>query len=278
MAESTTAPTLAPLLAPIPTAIPEPPDNLNVTNTAAKSIRPALLVDGAGVLHLTWLDNTLRQGQSGRYFDVLHRQRPPNGQWSDITNLTEGFRSVSEYNLQLLLNQAGEPCVVWKGSPTHEGGREFYLRCLTAGLWSPAQLVEEAGSFDIVSAFAPDSRLVSIRSFAPGYTPFFGDMDLSDGLRPASGIQLAIDTTGGYHVAWVRGGDPYSVEYRTSTDGGITWAPAVRLSTDETAPFGVFSELVADTTGAVHLVYGSGEGGLFYLGGPPMAVGRQQLT
>lgn len=259
VAQSTAAPTLAPLLVSIPTATPAPPAALNVTNTAARSIKPALMVDGAGVLHLTWLDDTLRQGQPDLFqFDVLHRQRPPNGQWSDITNLTQGFRSVTEYHLELLRNPAGEPCVIWQGDASREDVHGFYMRCLTAGQWSPAQLVEELGRYgtEIVSVFAPDGRLVSIKSIPPNYTPFFGDVDLSDGLKYASGIQFAIDATGGYHLAWARHGDPISVEYRASTDGGVTWAPAVRLSTDETQPHGSWLQLAADATGAVHLVYG----------------------
>lgn len=267
------APTLAPLLATGVTPTPTPPTALNVSRTAARSIKPQLLVDGQGILHLTWLDDTLRQGQPDVFkYDVLHRQLPPNGQWSDITNLTAGFRSVTDYPPQLLRNPAGDPCAIWQGDASRENVDGFYMRCRMGGQWSPAQQVEKSGfSAGLVSAFAPDGKLVSIRNQAPAYTPMFGDTDLSDGLKAATSIQLAVDTAGTYHLVWVRAGDSDSLVYRSSSDGGTSWTPAVRLSTDATAPHGNWVQLVADKAGAVHLVYGGDLGSAYYRRWTPQA-------
>lgn len=260
------APTLAPLLASGVTPTLTPPTTLNVSRTAARSVKPHLLVDGKGVLHLAWLDDTLRQGQSDLFkSDVLHRQLQPNGQWSEITNLSEGFRSVANDSLQMLLNPAAAPCVIWQGDASRENVDGFYMRCLANGQWAPPQRVQQSSlSGGMVGAFAPDGKLVSIRTQPPGYTPLFGDTDLSDGLKAASGIQFAIDTAGTYHLAWVRLGDPYSLEYRSSSDGGATWTPAVRLSTDSAIPAGNWVRLAAGPGGAVHLVYGGNQGSAYY--------------
>lgn len=66
----------------------------------------------------------------------------------------------------------------------------------------------------------------------------------------------------------MRLGDPFSVEYRYSGDGGQTWQAAVRLSTDKIFADGLGLSLAADALGDVHLVWSGTDAnfanGIFY--------------
>jgi hypothetical protein len=113
-------------------------------------------------------------------------------------------------------------------------------------------------------AFALDSNLQSVYgSFGKLH---FNDTPLSNAEENPHSPRLAIDKAGGYHVVWIYMGDPASLEYRYSNDGGQTWQEAKRLNTDQDVPslgYGRDVELFADEQGNVHLIWNS-TNGIFY--------------
>ena len=131
-------PAPAALAAPdFPTPTPfSPLASLNISNTPGSSDYPDLAFDGAGTLHVVWLDNTPRQDGS---VTILHRQMTPDGQWSAVEDLGGDVPYLQEPHL--VTNAAGQICLV-DGTA---GG--VYASCYANGRWSPlARAVNEAAS------------------------------------------------------------------------------------------------------------------------------------
>ncbi len=234
---------------PGPTATPAPLSlsELNVSNTLGDSGNPNLLVDEANTLHFIWYDTTPQLSGA-----VLYRQRTVDGMWSDITNLTENFDYVGEYALQLLRHPDGQICAFWD-TPGGSQAAGYYMRCLVDGTWSePTRILSYGGaSRDFRPAFAPDGtvHVIYINSDL-----LYGETQLSDGFQAVSHPWFVIDSRGVFHVVWLRQGQPFSLEYRSSSDNGQTWSEAERL-TDDQSPADFPLSLLADTQGQVHLVW-----------------------
>lgn len=232
---------------------------------AGKAKYPELAFDGQGTLHLFWESTALRPGG-----DYLHQQKPAGGLWSATTNLTDTFEIIFTNSSRLLANANGEMCAFWTGATisVNPNTLGFYRRCQTAAGWGTAEAVLEVGGTarDHSLALAPDGTLREVHIASAGDL-FFGETKLSDE-ELATNPALAIDSAGGYQVAWVRLGDPFSVEYRYSSDDGQTWQAATRLSTDEIFADGLGLRLAADAVGNVHLVWSGTDAnfasGIFY--------------
>lgn len=126
------------------------------------------------------------------------------------------------------------------------------------GVWTKAEHLQNqpvTATYDLV--FAPDGTPHWADS-VPTSAIKVGNTDLADGLKNAALARMAIDRQGGYHVIWRRNGDPVSVEYRYSGDGGQTWSETERLSDDNTPP-NTEIWLHADSQGHVHLLWDSGQ-------------------
>ncbi len=243
----------------LPTPTPLPP--FNVTNTAGKSILATLAFDGDGLLHLVWKDNTLRKGSG---FDFLHRVRQSDGTWSDTRNLTQGFDSIQDF-LKFVKRPDGVLCLFWDGATVNARPSTIglYVSCYEDSVWTAAEQLQNdpiTATFDPV--FAPDGSIHWVYRVPPRFIRV-GETDLADGLKNVSLAKMAIDSTGGYHVVWRRDGDPVSVEYRYSNDGGKNWSETERLS-DEASPPNSDIWLLADGQGRVHLIWDSGNHYLHY--------------
>ncbi len=234
---------------PEPTATPAPLSlsELNVSNTPGDSGNPNLLVDDTNTLHFIWYDTTPQLGGA-----VLYRQRTADGAWSDITNLTPNFEYVGEYSIRLLRHPNGQVCAFWD-SPGGNQAAGYYMRCLADGAWAePTRILSYGGaSRDFRPAFAPDGtvHVIYINSDL-----LYGETQLSDGFQAVSHPRFVIDSQGNFHAVWLRQGQPYSLEYRSSSDNGQTWSETERL-TDDQSPADFPLSLFADTQGQVHLVW-----------------------
>ncbi len=230
-----------------------------------KAKYPELAFDGQGTLHLLWESTALRPGG-----DTLHQQKPAGGLWSGATNLTDAFEIIFTNDHNLLAGADGAICAFWSGATisADPGTIGLYRRCQTAAGWLAAEKTFEASGTarDHSLALAPDGSLREVHIASAGDV-MFGETKLSDE-ELATTPALAIDAAGGYHVAWSRLGDPFSVEYRYSSDGGQTWQDATRLSTDEIFADGLGLSLAADAVGNVHLVWSGADAnfanGIFY--------------
>lgn len=235
-------------------ATPFPP--VNLTNNPGNSDNPHLAFDGQGILHLIWEDNSLRS--TG--LDALHRQMTPDGEWSETENLTGDFDTVLLGSTGLLRRPTGAVCAFWQGGGASQS-LGLHLRCL-GDEPEEADLVATGIGVQFAPTFAPDGSVSTLVSQGRSLT--LDDFELADGEANVARSALAIDQAGGYHVAWVRQGDPFSLEYRTSVDGGATWSEAQKLTDETDKPSGIVLNLLADAQGDVHLVWGGTGGQVFY--------------
>jgi hypothetical protein len=220
---------------------PTPAAALLVSNTAGRSTQAQVAVDHAGVVYVAWLDNTPRQGRGET---VLCRKRTPDGVWSQIEDLTPDLEYiVASY---LTVNLKRRVCLVVHSL------LGIFTRCLEDGGWSPLANEGAAATRDV---FAPacdaDGR---VRWISGLNEVTFGDHKLDDGLAGPLAEQFVIDVDGVYHVVWQRTGQVGSIEHRLSRDAGHSWQQQQRLTSDD-ASFAANPSLVADTQGAVHLVW-----------------------
>ena len=81
----------------------------NISNNSGYSNIPQLAVDGNGVLHVAWLDDT-----PGNY-DIYYAWRDSDGTWSSPQNISNSFGNP--FYLQLAVDGSGALYVVWSESP-----------------------------------------------------------------------------------------------------------------------------------------------------------------
>ncbi len=248
---------------------------LNVTNNPGLSRSPHMAFDGKGNLHLVWSDDTIRKTNKSLGDDYLHRQRATDGKWSNVTNLTEDFESISGIEPKLQQRPDGSLCVLWQGASviTNPDTLGLYMRCENEAGWDKRQKVgnEWIVSFDPV--IAPDGTVEYIFDHNQRHLIYYKDIELSDRFKLNDRGRFAIDSNGGFHVVWFRLGDPYSLEYRFSGDGGKTWSEQQSLTDAKSKPNGD-PFLLADKKGQVHLVWSNGPNLLYRLWTPSNGWGE----
>jgi hypothetical protein len=248
-----------------PTPTLTPPTAVNLTNNReGKYEYPSLLFDQAGTLHLVFASPLLRS--SGDYF---HQQLPAGGGWTQAESLTNGFVGMWS-NLELRQNAQGQLCVLWSGiDKVQDEG--YYMRCQTGPDWLQRQVTKwRPKTFDTRAGFSavirPDGNVDAAFVRVGNDAISFNDTpDIMQDHLAATGydVDLERDAAGNYHIMWFRAGKPYSLQYRRSSDGGRTWTATERLTTEANAP-GNEGALIADTRGAVHLVWRGDSEGIYY--------------
>ncbi len=224
---------------PIPTL--PPLAAINVSNTPGRSEQVQIAVDAAGAVHLVWLDNTPRQGSGTT---VLYRKLAPDGTWSAVEDLTPDLTYVGKPFLVTSLD--GDVCMVI------DSVVGTFSRCLENGGWSP---LANPLAAKIRNVFAPALGKDGQLRWLSGLNDVqYAGTKLDDGLVGSCCASFAIDANETLHAVWGRFGNPYSVEYRNSTDMGAAWTPQQRLTTPD-AKFAEHPTLVADSIGAVHLAW-----------------------
>jgi serine/threonine protein kinase len=230
---------------------------------------PQLAFDGQGNLHLVWIDEAeadpTASGLAERLGrDVFHRLRTPDGAWSQINNLTDQY-DVVENDLRILTTPSGQVCTFWRGTPNGRAPAAFglYQSCRdTGGAWSTPETAEQrALGARFEPALTAEGQLATIFAFPATQSIRFGDLVLAENdnlTHPA----FAIDSNGRYHAVWTREGRPFSLEYRSSSDGGTTWEPVFTLTDANTSPFGP-ARLHTDAQGQLHMIW-SHNGSLLY--------------
>lgn len=259
--ESDATPSPAATRTPRPTATTPAPlvEVVNVSNNPGASEHPALAVDDAGVVHVLWIDDSLRADG-----DVIYRQFA-GGAWSEPRNLTPGERSPVSGSLRWLRNAQGAWCARWTG------GLNWVLLCLDGDGWSRPQLLRTEVSWadEPNFAFAPDGAL------HVGYVDFsvvrYDEAQVSDGQNTVHDLKMALDAAGNPHLVWIEhAGDDFVLKGRYSPDGGATWEDIEPISDADTHAFlGSAIDLAADAAGSVHLAwvgspFGPSGGDTFY--------------
>jgi BNR repeat-like domain len=195
-----------------------------LTWNSGMSTWPALAVDSSGAFHLVWNDDT--PGNTEIYYK---KSTDGGATWSAGKRLTvtAGF----SYHPRIGVDPLGNLHVVWDDGGTTGYGEIYYTKSTDGGsTWSAAKrLTWNSGSSE----------------------------------RPVIGI----DSLGNLHVAWeddTPGYPNYDIYYKKSTDYGVTWSAAKRLTW--TSEGSIDSALTIDSSDRLHLFWseGPGSGGEIY--------------
>ncbi|MGQ0603086.1 MAG: FecR family protein [Anaerolineales bacterium] len=254
---------------PTPTP-PGPSAGSSLPGGGANLSGPRLAFDNQDTLHLVYEARGARVNN-----DYFHQQLPPGGAWTEPEALSADFAFLFG-SLTLLPNEAGVACVYWSGALTGTSDQGFFRRCREGAGWSaPESVARSLGTMrDYSLAYTPEGQLRTLYVGGAGtvyldsHNLGAAEDDVEDpqlsGEALAVQARLAIDARGGYHVAWVNlgqaSGDPFTVEYRYSSDGGQTWTQPQTLSEAENAPDGLRLQLKADAQGNLHLTWNTSNG------------------
>lgn len=245
-----------------PTATP--PAATNFTNNKGRSQYPSTATDTQGNIHVIWLDDSLR-GENGKY-DILHRQLAPNGQWSEVNNLSSDFETIIESSVQMLTTPDERPCIFWLGNQFLAGGPSAHLRCWDKTQWSKTENpnLEDDIVYEASPAFDADGKLeVAFSSFGEWRLQ---EQRLIPDPRHVYGLKFLIDTQNGYHLLWHQG-DPNELWHRYSTDQGNTWEDVIQLSGKEANDSLKLSstniQAINSPNGNLHLAW-PGQDGIYY--------------
>ncbi len=241
---------------------PDLPEPYNLSDNEGTSQGAKLAIDGEGILHAVWWDNSL----TGRS-EVVHRQFAPDGKWSEVEVLTEAFELPFSTLYPMILPD-GQFCAYWDGASVSADPDTIgiYRQCQSSGEWLERELVQKtrAGSQNFIGDFDSEGIFRFVDIINAGDL-MFGEVELSDSLMLATDSQFVIDSNGIYHAAFTRLGEPMSVEYRFSNNKGVQWKEPERLTEDALINGGASPiRMVADDVGGVHIVINLGASGIFY--------------
>ncbi len=268
---NTSTPTSTPLPtnSPTPTSTPEPlgeaegelPFTVSPDAIAdSLSEHPQAVIDGSGNLHVVWLETVTRANGTG---DLLHRVRSPEGLWSPVTNLSEVFGSWLSSTYSLLRRNDGVVCVYMEGAPVETQVIAVQRRCLIDDTWlDPIAAPEFTGTNgNYALAYDAAGALQGVVNRSNTVYTVSTNEALGNGYYGPT-EQFAIDAAGGYHVIWLGiGGINFTLQYRYSQDGGVTWTPEESLTENPEIRQEFAPQLVADAQGNVHLLYTASESG-----------------
>ena len=279
--------TSAPTSTPLPTNTPAPTNTLLPTDTPAptntplplgeaegehpftispdaiadsRSENPQEVIDGSGNLHVIWLETVTRANGTG---DLLYRVRSPEGFWSPVTNLSEVFEAWLSSIYSLLMRPDGVVCIYMDGAPVQTQVIAVQRRCLIEGMWLEPEAAPEFTGTNGNYALAYDSAgaLQGVVNRSNTVFTVSTNEALGNGYYGPT-EQFVIDAAGGYHVIWLGlGGINFTLQYRYSQDGGVTWTPEESLTENPEVRQEIKPQLVADAQGNVHLLYNASENG-----------------
>jgi hypothetical protein len=226
----------------------------------SRSENPQAVIDGGGNLHVVWLETVTRANGTG---DLLHRVRSPEGFWSPVTNLSGVFGSWLSSTYSLLRRTDGVVCVYMDGAPGETQVIEVQRRCLIDGTWLDPEAAPEFTLTNGNYALAYDAAGVLqgvVNRSNTVYTVSTNEA-LGNGYFGLT-EQFAIDAAGGYHAIWLGiSGINFTLQYRYSQDGGVTWTAEESLTENPDVRQETQPQIVAGAQGNVHLLYTASESG-----------------
>jgi len=239
-----------------------------LTWTSGASRGPALGVDSSHTLHVVWQDNT-----SGNY-EVYHKSRPGEGTtWSPTKRLTWTL-SVSALP-DIAIDSGDSIHVVWHDSPS--GNQEIYFKSSTdKGMtWSSAKRLtwtSGASSQNAICGYSDTVIHVVWNDDTSGNTEIYHKRSTDGGATwsPAKrrtwtsggsyGPDLAIDSTQAIQVVWHDNtAGNYEMYNMGSTDGGLTWGTAQRITW--TSGDSAWGSIAIDSSHTIHVVWYDGTPG-----------------
>lgn len=187
----------------------------NISNNVGSSTYPQMRVDGAGVVHTIWNDNTPDYPYST--YNIFYARRDSGGTWSNPQNVSNSSLGISSPAFAVEAN--GIVHLTWTEYryPDHE---VRYSRRASGGAWS---------------APVPVAR-----------TPFSASGDL-----PQPHIET--DATGAAHLLWHSPGSPGGVEaYYQQRSASGAWSSPLNLSN---TGYAGNPQLAVSANGVVHVAW-----------------------
>lgn len=229
-------------------------DPFNLSNSETTSGWSVAAMDAAGTLHVAWEEVSMAESH------LRYRARTPDGAWGEPFTLTADFEMYLPVSARLVERADGTMCFAFAGAvrladPSTLG---LYTACglPTTTFTRTQQIIGNQREHAV--AFDASGTLQSVYTTGPGELVFASTATtISDPAFLATGARLAVDAAGTLHVAYVRMGNPYSVEHVYSTDSGLTWNGPTRLSDDALMSFNTAGPVVLATgpDGAVHAAW-----------------------
>jgi len=196
-----------------------------VSNTKANDF--TLVEDGHNTIHLLWRTD----GD-----EIIHRQHPSGGNWSQETHLVKLIYYVSEI-FQVLLDPDGNLCVVWAEESSQRASYQLKFECQKNETWqspgvvnTPSSLLNGMVTMVWYHAVFDQNQQLQFIYFLLGKGLFFGNNKLSDdtGMLPGTNW-FFIDPDGSYQVFYRVNN---TLKYTSSNDQGNNWSAPEVITTD----------------------------------------------
>lgn len=242
----------------------EPPGDLgplqvsgaNISQDSGNSISPAAAIDGNGILHVVWQDDT-----SGNN-EILYRHWD-GSTWSAVENLSQ-TSGVSQAPA-IATDSTGNVHVVWQdNTPSFYAHYDILYRRWSNGVWSPTEKVSQSSGNSEQAAVAVANGLVHVvwqdnasGNFEIMHRTWNGSVwsvteNLSQNTGASVASSVAADASGNVYVAWQdnTSGNNEVLLRRWSASG---WSPTENVSQnvgDSSSPC-----VVAGPSGAIYLTW-----------------------
>jgi hypothetical protein len=233
--------------------------------SSGQSIFPSIVVDSSGIIHVVYED------EAPILDDIFYTKSTDGGStWTTRKNLS--LASGNSFIGNIVVDPSGTLFVVWAdwavGTPSNY--EIFYAKSTDGGdSWTTGQRITwtAGGSSRTCVATDPSGYLhVVWRDETPGNQEVYYTKSTDGGVSWASAKRItwtsgssdypciAVDPSGNPHVVW-RDDTPGNREiyYRKSSDGGVTWATARRLTW--TSSWTDYPSIAADSWGYLHVVW-----------------------
>lgn len=185
---------------------------VNISRTAGDSAGPALAVDAAGTLHVTWYDNTPDN------WDILYASKPRLGDWTHAANISNTPGRSSRPSL--LYDRGGKLYLAWQDQTPGNFDTYFSIRDVPVF----------GTSYKAATAAVVDGDTIAysihIRNLGPAPLPLTLTDTLPAGVTFVPGSLSASSGTASYAggaVLWsglVFTGNEERVRFRAALDGG----------------------------------------------------------
>jgi len=219
---------------------------LNISNTAADSLNPAIAVASNGTIHLVWEESD----------GFLHGSTYSGGTWSAPSSL-----GVLGDSPALAVDANGTVHLAWVDFDTIADNFEIrYMKKPANGNWTPPQNISHtsgtSSSPDIAVASDGTVHIVWTDNTPGTPTIYYSDLSSGGPIPSATGTapHIALDANGNPHVVWQDISTPTTILYTRRTATG--WLLPEELSGNNTVNAAEPQIVVAGS--AVHVVWTEG--------------------
>jgi BNR repeat-containing family member len=231
-----------------------------LTWTAGASYSPKIALDSSGRLHLVWYDDTPGHNE------IYYKKSTDSGDtWATAKRIT--WSSGDSQYPALAIDPSDRLHVVWVEDTS--GGSEIYYKRSSdgGGTWTAKQRLTWAGitssrpdiavdSLGVIHLVWQDSTGEIHYSKSPDGTNWMLEKRLTWNSGNSQYPDIAIDSSGRLHVVWqdnTPGEFNYEIYYKKSTDAGLAWTTAKRLTWMENGSYR--PDLAVDPSENLHLVW-----------------------